>query len=786
MSIGLGLNRLPMAIAAMSAMATSIPAYAATFYSIKSLGAVNAVGLNNFGQVAYNYQNQAFLWSATGGAVNIGSLGGSSIYAAGLNDHGQVVGSAQTAGGDSRGFVYTSGSMAAVGTLGGNVSAVQAINNAGNFVGSATDIAGKDLPFIGNSGGLYPITVFANAGGTFPTRGIAFGINESNTVVGANSPNFGGFESGFTYQPNGSDLSTGTVTYITPGFSRNRIYTTGINEAGAVIGFQTCDGACLDENGHPTTFLGQSAFVTANGVPKNLPTFGGKYSIASGINDAGKIVGWTTYSNNYNVAALYENEVPIDLNSLIDPGLGWTLREAQSINNAGQILASGYYLGEYQTVLLTPSASLKVPPIIPPAHKDVRVEGLSAFDPSKPTLIITHGWQPTGSDTGWMDDMETAMDAALPSTGANILRVYWDDAKTNNLTNAYVGTNQVGRQLAELLQPALSQSDQSIQFIGHSLGTHVNAWAVRSLTDSGLEIDQFTILDRPLGYANYAANILNPPMGDFDLVTFQATLRKDKVIWVDNYFGDDRTLPFPSTGSSFDGKAIAFNREYNDANHINVHEEYAHSIINGATCSSQGGFGCSVLMDGLGKNSTNKHWDPLTSNSPIATAILINSGSWNTSNCSMALGSAFCSEGSPAYLWNESFHVSDDDRYLSFEIDWLNVGDGDWLSVFFEESLLFSFRGNTTTINKVIDSGFIPISQFAGRDGQLLFALNSVGEKNAALNIGQLRRYGLNATAVPEPSTFIILICGFAVCGYKLRRKSILSTTDLQCHIAGQ
>jgi hypothetical protein len=44
-----------------------------------------------------------------------------------------------------------------------------------------------------------------------------------------------------------------------------------------------------------------------------------------------------------------------DLNSMIDPTLGWMLTTANGINDAGQITGTGILNGEAHAVLLTPT-----------------------------------------------------------------------------------------------------------------------------------------------------------------------------------------------------------------------------------------------------------------------------------------------------------------------------------------------------------------------------------------------------------------------------------------------
>jgi len=79
--------------------------------------------------------------------TDLGTLGGSSSQAYGINDTGQVVGKADTTNGFSHAFLWVQGTMNDLGTVDGySYSSAYKINNVGQVIGSASIEFTSDSP----------------------------------------------------------------------------------------------------------------------------------------------------------------------------------------------------------------------------------------------------------------------------------------------------------------------------------------------------------------------------------------------------------------------------------------------------------------------------------------------------------------------------------------------------------------------------------------------------------------------------------------------------------------
>jgi len=350
---------------------------------------------------------------------------------------------------------------------------------------------------------------------------------------------------------------------------------------------------------------------------------------------------------------------------------------------------------------------------------------------------------------------------------------YTPAATADDLDAAAAQVQNAGIQLGQQLKSLGVKSAQHVQFIGHSLGSLENAYAVDYLTKRGLWVDQFTILDRPFGLGFYSetGSITSPISVDADQAIFRSLLPLGNVHTVDNYFGSGDPFGPNSTGATFFGKAQAFNHEYPGQGHSGVHDSYFDTIPTSLSGNeicrfSDGGFLCSYIAGG----QLPTQWDPFLPVTRPTSGTNLND--WLKFNCEEVLDTVKCSEGSPAYLWLPEFTPRAEDQYISFDFQWENNGDGDWLTLHLGDHELFSFSGTTPDGSEFLNSGLIPISQLFGETGQLLFTLNSVGDPNAIINIRNVQFFGI--AAVPEPSSIILLAVGFlSLFGIRYRRHKL-------------
>jgi probable HAF family extracellular repeat protein len=285
---------------------------------------------------------RAFYWRRGKGMKDLGTLSGGSVSGAlGLNDSGVVVGYSNVKGQPATNFIAvqwsSTGAIRNLGTLsGGSSSAAFQINSAGEASGDS---------FLSN--GVVNATRWANdkinnlgkLKGAIFTAGLA--INDNGLIVGESVFNYSPFTShGFLW--NGStmkDLGTlwGGLTSMA----------NAINSSGVIVG--QSDGTSTLGHWHAVKW-------DASGKIKDLGVLkGGTYSVAFGVNDSDVVVGYGNIANNAPHAVIWTSSHGIrDLNSLIPKNSGWTLINANAINNVGQITGYGSKNGHNHAFVLTP------------------------------------------------------------------------------------------------------------------------------------------------------------------------------------------------------------------------------------------------------------------------------------------------------------------------------------------------------------------------------------------------------------------------------------------------
>jgi probable HAF family extracellular repeat protein len=328
-------------------------------YSVTDLGAAFAgngsiaYGINNHGDIVGTVQfdsySSGFLYS-NGSVTTLATLGGGSSGVGGINDLGQIVGTAETSDTYYRAVLYNGSAPVDLGTLGGAESYNSAINIHAQIVGTSYLADGLTQHAF-----LYDHGTMTDLGDLGFGNSTANDINDSGQIVGdataavVDLDSFSGFKLAIPHAvlyQNGVISDLGTLGGNT-GLLGNSSRAYAINNAGQIV------GSAAAPDGWTHAFLYQNGSMMDIGIS-------GHQSTAYDINSSGDVVGTTDAPDGFFNAFLYHDGQTFYLNDLIDPAAGWHVTEAYGINDAGQIVGYGDSplgpSGVVHAFLLTPVA----------------------------------------------------------------------------------------------------------------------------------------------------------------------------------------------------------------------------------------------------------------------------------------------------------------------------------------------------------------------------------------------------------------------------------------------
>lgn len=350
---------------AVAATLVATQGWAQTGYSIKKLGPLSgdggssASGVNNSAQVSgwsIGSGERPYRWSA--GVMEALPIAGSgtSNFALGINEAGQVVGYASFPGAASNAALWTRDDNGTWGVEDLGILQGFAFSRAADLtddgrlaVGDVDDAIDGFLAvaFEYDDDASPPWQVVSMGVLSGYDVSYAHGVNNDGVAVGGSFDYSTASVRGTMWTRGGSGWTSEALPLLSGG-SANLAW--AINDDGAVTGWADAS----DSLAH--------AVIWHHDAIIDLGAYPNENTIGLAINNNETVVGETWSASGRERAFIADNNQILDLNDLIPPDTGWDLKTATGINDDGQIVGEGHLGGFRHSFLLTPvSGSLTGP-----------------------------------------------------------------------------------------------------------------------------------------------------------------------------------------------------------------------------------------------------------------------------------------------------------------------------------------------------------------------------------------------------------------------------------------
>ena len=330
-------NRLVLSVLVVLSFAAFA---AAQSYTVTDLGQGQAFAINSLGDVAVEPypSGNSFVWAPDGSILDLLPLAGDYYESpSGINSQGLAVGASNSTISLSSAVLWTNGVPLDLGTLGGKSSAATGINASGQVAGYSATASGYEAFLWTKATGMQGLGFLPGGDWSF-----AYAINRYGQVAGDATTNGDAISNAFLWSKTTGMKNLGKL----PGSVNSAAI--AMNDLGQVAGYSDCGTDCA----HAVLWSKAKGSMLDLGV---LP--GAISSYARGINNVGQVVGLSYYSpvgNHLHAFVWSPSTGMLDLNNLIPANSGWLLQAANAINDHGQIVGYGTLNGQIEAFLLTP------------------------------------------------------------------------------------------------------------------------------------------------------------------------------------------------------------------------------------------------------------------------------------------------------------------------------------------------------------------------------------------------------------------------------------------------